>query len=323
MASSVINLRVGPYVVRELIGSGGTAEVYRADHDQGGVDDKSFAVKVMRPERAADPMHVKNFKQEYATLKELNLVGVPKVYFEGMLGNRPAFVMELVKGDPLSNLVGRDPYLPGSKLLIDLCEIVDYLHRHDLVHNDLKLENAILQGDGRLVLIDFGNVRPAKVGVLQKLFYRRPETIFGTSTYLSPELIQGDRPTPASDVYALGVCTYFLLSGKPPFLASSQTSRIRKHATEIPPSIADRVQDLPDAAVDVIDRTLAKDPKERPTAEEMLVVAKLVQRHQQDAMQRHRRVPVVGLGAKGAGKVVRRGASGNAATSDQWKTQQE
>jgi eukaryotic-like serine/threonine-protein kinase len=274
MAKTLANQSIGPFTLREIIGAGGIAEVYRADHYD---DGRHYAVKVMRPERAAEKAQVKNFLEEFDTLQALKHPSIPVARRQGELDGRPAFVMDLIAGSNLATLQAQAKSFPGVQALFQLCAVADYLHQQDIIHNDLKLENCMIRPDGQLVLVDYGSVRyPRRTSLLQRIFSKPTTQIFGTATYLAPELIQGQRPTFRSDVYALGVCAFYMLSGKPPFEAARQSGRLRANLNAAPPSIAQRVPDIHPGVASILDACLSKDPEKRPmAASEVHAAAKL------------------------------------------------
>ncbi len=269
MARSLTNVAFGPYVLREIIGAGGIAEVYRADHRDDGhrADHHGYAVKVMRPERALEKQQVKNFLEEFDTIQSLTHSAIPVARRQGEIDGRPAFAMDLVPGDNLAVIQAKKLSYPGVRCLAELCAVSGFLHQQDIIHNDLKLENCLLRPDGSLVLVDYGSVRfPRRTSFVQRLFAKPQKSVFGTATYLAPELISGKRPTFRTDVYALGVCAFLLLTGKPPFEESRQSGRLRANLNAAPPSIAGRVPGIHQAVAAIIDRCLAKDPEARPTS---------------------------------------------------------
>ena len=274
MAKTLANQTLGPFTLREIIGAGGIAEVYRADHRD---DGRQYAVKVMRPERAAEKAQVKNFLEEFDTLQDLKHPSIPVVRLQGEIEGRPAFVMDLVAGANIGTLLGQGKSLPGVHGLYQLCAVVDYLHQQDIIHNDLKLENCMICPDDHLVLVDFGSVRyPRRTSFLKRIFKKPTAQIFGTATYLAPELIQGERPTFRTDVYALGVCAFLMLSGRPPFDEAHQSGRINANLKAVPPSILQRVPDIHPGVASILDACLAKDPEKRPmAASEVFAAAKL------------------------------------------------
>ncbi len=251
---------IGPYHVRDLIGKGGMAEVYRAVHRDG----SEAALKALLRTRLGERDKVKAFEVEIAQMRRLNHPAIPKVLHDGVIDNRPCFIMDFINGDTLHALVTRKEPLPGAALVRTVVDIVAYLHGMDLVHNDLKLENMILSPEGQVSLVDFGSVREVRNRVITAFFLRKSGSLFGTATYLAPELIHGKPPTTESDVYALGVCAYMLLAGRPPFDAASQSGRLKAHLMQAPPSIRSFLPQLPSAVASVIDSCLAKDPDRRP-----------------------------------------------------------
>ncbi len=263
---TLTNARLGPYMIRELIGVGGTSEVYRADHVEGGAP---VVVKVIRPERKADPAQLKSLKNEFSILERRLHPGIPVGRRLAEVSGRPCIVMDFLSGDSLSDVLAlkaKHTHLPvnGLRVLADLCGIVQAIHEAEFIHNDIKLENCILRPDGSLALVDFGSVRSgAGKNLLASLFSRSEKTVFGTATYLAPELIAGSQPTYQSDVYALGVCAFRLLTGRFPFDASTQSSRIKANAASAPPSLAGRIPNVPPGPATVVDMCLAKSPKER------------------------------------------------------------
>jgi serine/threonine-protein kinase len=272
---SLINASFGNHVLRVLLGAGGVAEVYRAEHRD---DGQAVAVKVLRPERQADRAHFKAFGDEYTRMQHLSHPSIPAVKRMGEVMGRAAFSMDFVPGDTLATMVAKSRSFAAASCLRQLAEVVAYLHTEGLIHNDIKLENAILRPDGRVILIDYGNVRDVSgTNIITRMFTRKPTQVFGTATYLAPELIEGRRPTMTSDVYALGVCAFILLSGSPPFDATRQSGRLRANAVQTPPTIRDRVPQLSTSAAQAIDHALAKNPEDRPqTAHSFLQALKSV-----------------------------------------------
>jgi serine/threonine-protein kinase len=260
--TSLINEHFHNWVIRELIGAGGVAEVFRAEHAD---DPRSLAaLKAMRPERAADKQHACDLEREHAMLTGLDHPGIPKPKRLGEIRGRPALLMDFVPGRTVAQLDAAKVGYDRARALVGLVGIVAYLHQRGIVHNDLKLENVILGEGGAVSLVDFGSARPAGGTSFFRRFFRKPTTVFGTVAYVAPELIAGHRPTVASDAYSLGICAFRLLGGAMPFDASSRSSRLRAHAQDAPPSIRERVAQLPPAMAKAIDACLDKRPMARP-----------------------------------------------------------
>ncbi|MBA2480091.1 MAG: serine/threonine protein kinase [Planctomycetes bacterium] len=262
MSTSLVNASIGPFVVRELIGAGGIAEVFRVEHQE---DRRCFALKVIRPERQRDKEKLKSFQDEFVLLQKLQHPSIPVARRSGEIEGRACFVMDLIPGDTFAALQAAKQPIPGPRSLKGLVEVVAYVHDQDLIHNDIKLENAFLRPDGGVSLIDFGNVkRVLNDNVITRFFTKKPSQIFGTATYLAPELIAGKRPTLQSDLYAIGVCAFLMLTGKPPFDESRQSGRLRANLSGNAPSIRERLPAIPPPVAYGIDRCLAKAPEERP-----------------------------------------------------------
>src|SRR3954468_23428453 len=132
--SSLVNAAFGPYVLRSLISAGGIAEVYRGQHNSGGGD---VAIKVMRPERAAEKQHAKAFADEFALLSRLKHPSIPRALRDGEIKGRPCIVLEFIPGEPLPVLVERGVSLDASAIFARLVKTVGYLHDQGVVHNDL------------------------------------------------------------------------------------------------------------------------------------------------------------------------------------------
>lgn len=262
MTSVFTNATVGPYVLRELISAGGVAEVFKAHHRDG---QGEYAVKVIRPERMSEKHHAKAFKDEFELMESLDHPGIPKVRRFDAVRGRPCIVMDYVPGRPLHLLIDEKARFDAQDAFLRLAEIVAYLHANGIVHNDLKLENVVLRPDGRISLVDFGNARRAQSkGLIARLFKARVP-VFGTPTYLAPELIAGEGdPSFRSDLYSLGVCCFILFTGGPPFVYDRKSARLRAAVNQVAPSLGSRRAGLSPSFVKLIDACLAKDPSHRP-----------------------------------------------------------
>ena len=259
--SLLTNAAFGPYILREIVGGGGVAEVYRAEHRE---DHKPVAVKIMRPERLSDKAQVVNFASEQELMAELEHPCIPRVKRSGEIAGRPAFAMDFAQGTQIAHMVLKERKSPGLAALTQLASATAHLHAHKIVHADLKLENAIWGSPSRLWLVDYGNAR--RISLMGSLMnkFRKPAQVFGTAMYLAPEIAAGGQATCASDAFALGICAHLLLVGKPPFDGASQSARLKAHATENAYAINLRCRTLPPMAAQLIDACLDRDPSGRP-----------------------------------------------------------
>ena len=239
----------------ELLGSlgqGGMGEVFRAyDHALG----RTVAVKVQRADRPGEEF-AQRLVQEARMTARLQHPSIVTVHQSGQLADgRPFFVMKEVRGRTLRALLrgaeGRLPLRRGIDLLQRVCDATAYAHTQGVVHRDLKPENILLGEFNELTLLDFGlssEIEAPSRG--------------GTAPYLAPEIAQGEASTVAADVYAIGVMLYELLAGKLPY-EGADLSR-KKH--DDPPPLPGG---LPEALVALCTRAMARDPAQRPSAQEL------------------------------------------------------
>ncbi|MGY1831649.1 protein kinase [Geodermatophilus sp. SYSU D01180] len=248
------------YLLDAPIGAGAMGQVWRGRTHEG----ESLAIKVLRPELSSDPAVVTRFVQEAQILTRLDDTHLVRVRDLVAEGSRLAIVMDLVEGPDLrTELARRGTYRP-----IDALAVVDgvlagltAVHAGGVVHRDVKPENVLLAG-GRpdeARLTDFGVARIAEES--QKA---RRTTVIGTPEYLAPEVADGATPTPASDLYAVGVMLYELVAGVTPFSGGSPLAVLRRHAEQQPT----RPEGMPDAVWAAVTALLAKDPAQRPPSAE-------------------------------------------------------
>ena len=206
-----INRQLGRYKTIKLIGSGGMGSVFLAERCDG-VFEKKVAIKILKKEFAHSDIK-SNFKQEWQILANLNHQGIAKIYDAGIFEGLPYYVMEYVEGIPI------DLYCDSNTLSVDqrlqlfktVCKTVQYAHNNLVIHRDLKPHNILVDKDGQLKILDFG------IATLQNEQYSNPADIFLTAAYAAPEQLNNNRITTATDIYALGVLLYQLLSGCKPF----------------------------------------------------------------------------------------------------------
>lgn len=251
------------YVLLEEIGAGGMGTVWRARSRDAG---EIVAVKLLRDSLAGDQELVLRFVQERNVMRALrhpNIVTVRDFVIEG---ERLALVMDLVEGGDLRVLLQRQGTLPQAEAAQLMTQVADALaaaHALDIVHRDIKPGNVLIDGaTGQVRLTDFGVAR-----IVHGPGITQTTSIIGTPTYLSPEVADGSAPTPAVDVYALGLILYELVAGRPPFVGEHPMALLRQHATAMPR----RLPGMSDALWEVISACVAKNPADRPRAGEVAV----------------------------------------------------
>lgn len=247
------------YQLQETLGSGGMANVYLA---RDVVLDRPVAVKVLRREYSANENFQKQFWLEARAAANLSHPNIVTVHDFGSADDLLYIVMEHVPGKDLKALVrerGRYPYEQGVPLMIQACAGVGYAHRAGLVHCDIKPHNMIVAKDMRLKVTDFGIARALssmKPG-------ERHDVVWGSPLYFAPEQAAGESPSPASDVYSLGVVLYEILAGTPPFTAHSADELARLHISARPLPISEYVPDIPPALEEIVMKVLSKEPSAR------------------------------------------------------------
>ena len=224
----MMNLTLGSrYVLGEMIGTGGMADVYRA-HDQRLA--REVAVKVLRSDLARDPSFVARFRKEAFAAAGLNHPGIVAVYDSGE-EPAPYIVMELVSGHTLRDLIHRGERLPLARALEigeGILAALEYSHERGIVHRDIKPANIMITDQGDVKVMDFGIAR-----ALDDLGATLTSTwnIVGTAQYLSPEQALGEIADARSDIYSTGCLLYEVLTGQPPFTGDTPVSIAYQHVS--------------------------------------------------------------------------------------------
>jgi eukaryotic-like serine/threonine-protein kinase len=241
------------------LGRGAMGDIYLATDELLG---REVAVKVLADRYAADEGIRKRFKRE--ALAAARLSGEPgavTIFDVGDWEGRPFIVMEHLAGGSLEDRLRREGAQPPERAVAWLEQAagaLDAAHRHGIVHRDVKPANLLLNERGEVTVADFGIASSAGMDSMTLT-----GTVLGTAGYLSPEQAQGERSTPASDLYALAVVAYELLSGERPFERESPTAEAAAHVNTPVPSIAARCENLSPEVDRVFQRALAKDPRQR------------------------------------------------------------
>jgi serine/threonine-protein kinase len=270
-----VGLRVVEQIeVRELIGVGSMARVYRAF--QHGVD-RDVAVKILHRELSDNPDIAARFHREAQVACLLDHPNAVKVLLTSQLPAREkgagelVLVMEYLRGRTLADVLGK---VEGGKLsperavhvLLQICDVVGEAHRRGVVHRDLKPENVMLveRGDDPdfVKVLDFGLARLASKDAS---YSTRQGAVFGSPRYISPEGAQGVAVTPAADVYSLATIFFQCLAGRTPFEADTPVALLVAHATEEAPPVSSvpGCEKLPEPLVEVLQKNLSKSTDER------------------------------------------------------------
>jgi len=247
------------YQLLEKLGSGGMADVYRS---RDLMLDRYVAIKVLRKDFSTNPEFQNQFRLEARAAANLSHPNIVTVHDFGFADNLLYIVMEYIPGKDLKQLIrdkGRFSVQDGIPLLVQACAGIGYAHRAGLVHCDVKPHNMLVSNDGRLKVTDFGIARAlASIATNE-----RTDVVWGSPLYFAPEQAAGEPPSPASDVYSLGVVMYELLCGTPPFTASTADELARLHISARPIPIREYIPDIPIALEEIITKVLSKEPAAR------------------------------------------------------------
>ncbi len=265
MPTEWVGRELGEYFVFERIGAGSMAEVYKALQPS---MDRLVGIKILSPALSHDQQFVARFKREVQIVASLEHPHILPVIDFGEREGTFYLVMRYVGGGTLHDLIERDPLEPPVALryLSEIGEAIDYAHSQRVVHRDIKPRNVLLDQQGRPFLADFGLARLIGAG---NITHSGVEMI-GTPHYMSPEQARGQHVDGRSDLYALGVVLYQMLTGRVPFEADSTVGIAMKHINSPVPNVTDNWPKLPEALNPVVAKAMAKEPGDRfQTAREL------------------------------------------------------
>ena len=270
MTDPLIGQQLNNYRVERVIGRGGMAAVYY------GWDislERPVAIKVVDERFRENPAYVQRFIQEARTVAASRHDNILQVFYAGQEKNLPYFVMEFIDGPDLGQVMRQ--YADDGELMpqVDVVRLgkaiaaaLDYAHGRNVIHRDVKPSNVMIAKNGRIVLADFGlalNVQQGSIG-----------EIFGTPHYIAPEQARNSATAvPQSDLYALGVILYEMLTGVVPFDDPSPTSLALQHITQPPPNPRELNPRLNEATEAVLLKALSKLPEDRYETGSQLMAA--------------------------------------------------
>jgi serine/threonine-protein kinase len=254
----VIGKTLGNYRITQRIGQGGFGEVWKA------VDltlDRDVVLKILRPEIAAQDGVVARFRTEALALARLNHPNVATIHGFQTEGGVPFIVMEYIPGQTLHVIVrgfGPMQTVRALPLFFHVLDAIEHAHDHGIVHRDLKASNVMMTHQGVVKLLDFGIARvPGSAQLTQG-----PRSL-GTPAWMAPEQVRGQEADVRTDVYALGLLLYWLVTARLPFEGGNDYELQRAHAEEAPPPPRQFAPTLPEAIEKSILRALAKERTER------------------------------------------------------------
>lgn len=245
------------YEILEQLGGGGMALVWK------GKDtflNRLVTIKVLRPEYASDQDFVRRFRREAQAVASLSHPNIVSIYDVGQENESHYLVMEYVDGESLKELIRREaPLSPprAIQLARQIAEALEHAHENSIIHRDVKPHNILITRSGRAKLTDFG-IAQASASTLT-----HTDTIVGSVHYISPEQAKGEPAGPKSDIYALGVVLYEMLTGKVPYQADGAIGVALKHIQEQPLSLREINPMVPEDLEKVVLRAMDKIPERR------------------------------------------------------------
>jgi serine/threonine-protein kinase len=237
-------------------------------------DGRQVAIKIPHEELEADPVLLERFRREEEIGQELDHPGVVKT-FDGEERSRVYMVIEWVEGRLLRSILNqkcrdegcRMPVERAVKIALGICDALDYMHKHGVVHRDLKPENIMVDGDDRIKLIDFGIAMKEDA---RRLTFVNLSSTLGTPDYISPEQVKGQRGDQRSDIYALGVMLYEMLTGETPFSGPNPLAVMNERVLHDPRPARKLRAEISAQLQEILNRALERDPRHRyATASEM------------------------------------------------------
>jgi formylglycine-generating enzyme required for sulfatase activity/cephalosporin-C deacetylase-like acetyl esterase/predicted Ser/Thr protein kinase len=265
----------GRYQVIEELGRGGMGRVYRVLDKKLG---EEVALKLIKPEIAADEETIRRFRNELRTARKIGHPNVTRMYDLGEDEGTHYITMEYVRGEDLKSFIRRSSRLTVDKAVVITGQVAEGLaeaHRQGVVHRDLKPQNIMIDRDGNARIMDFGIARSVRSeGITGS------GMMIGTPEYMSPEQVEGKAVDPRSDLYSLGIILYEMLTGRAPFMGDSVLSVAMKQRSERAPDPQQQNPRIPASLSRLILKCLEKEPAGRyQSAEDLVTELKKIEGH--------------------------------------------
>ncbi|HSN88428.1 MAG TPA: serine/threonine-protein kinase, partial [Thermoanaerobaculia bacterium] len=249
------------YRVLGQLGKGGMGEVYAAEDQR---LRRQVALKVLSPEMALEPRHLERFQREARSVAALNHPNIVTIYSVEEAKGLHFLVLELVEGETLADRLAATGPMPLDRVLaiaLPLTEALEAAHERGIVHRDLKPRNIMVNGEGRVKILDFGIARLAHAEEeSRETGLTQAGGVVGTMPYMSPEQFQGRPADQRSDLFSLGVILYEMATGQRPFQGKGQLATMASILYDTPPPPSTLVPGLPDRFDEIVSLCLAKEP---------------------------------------------------------------
>lgn len=251
------------YLLMAQQGSGGMAVIYKARDQLLG---RVVAIKILRPSLTADPAFIARFQNEARAIANLQHPNIVTVHDVGTHVSPPNMthyiVMEFVEGSDLKRIIKTENQLSVERALhfaMQICDGIGYAHRAGIVHADVKPQNILVTVDHKVKVTDFG--------IAQALTDTQPQqreaVVWGSPHYFAPEQAKGEKPTAASDVYAIGIVMFEMLTGRLPYMGTTQQELAMAHIKEAVPQVNQFNPQVGELLNQLVTRAMSKDPAAR------------------------------------------------------------
>lgn len=259
----------GRYVISQLIGRGGMAEVHIGNDTR---LNRIVAIKILRQDLARDPVFQARFRREAQSAANLNHPSIVAVYdtgeetitaADGTEIKVPYIVMEYVEGHTVRELLTDGNPVPleeAVEIVSGVLDALEYAHHQNLVHRDIKPGNVMITTTGKIKVMDFGIARALSDS---QATMTQTDAVVGTAQYLSPEQARGEQVDARSDLYSAGCLLFELLTGQPPFKGDSAVAVAFQHVSQLPPLPSSIAPDIPESLDRVVMKALAKNREDR------------------------------------------------------------
>lgn len=249
----------GRYRLVAQQGSGGMAVIYKAIDQALG---RTVAVKILRPSLTNDPAFLARFRNEARSVANLAHPNIVTVHDVGSDGPTHYIVMEFIEGQDLKRIIKGDGGIVIERALqlgIQICAGIGFAHRAGLVHADVKPQNILVTRDDVVKVTDFGiaqalsDVHPGE----------RQSVVWGSPHYFAPEQAKGEKPSPAADVYSIGIVMFEMLTGRLPYAGANQQELALAHIRDRIPMVTEFNPNVPENLAKIVYKTMSKDPVQR------------------------------------------------------------